>query len=329
MTNVLIINTQPEVIRREYFEHLRQKFPKLNVNIVDHHSKVGPYVGSADIVITFGPMMADHVLREGPNIKWIHCLTTGTDGVDDLPSLRPDILITSSHGIHGDTVSEHALMLMLALSRHLQDHVRAQDQHRWATDPAHLLHGKTVGIFGVGAIGEGLAPRCKAMGMIVHGIDPVRRRVPGVDKWHPWSDAESILPELDYVVLLMSLTPQTRGVFNARLLGKMKPTAYFINVGRGGLCDEKALIEFLRQGRIAGAGIDAFVEEPLPADSPFWDLKNTIITPHNAGPFDEYAKYCFPILDENIRRFLAGNTKDMINLVPHQTKVEVRQLEHA
>jgi D-2-hydroxyacid dehydrogenase (NADP+) len=325
MTNLLIINTQPESIRQEYYNHLREKFPKLNVDIVDHHSKVGPYVGAADIIVTFGPMMADHVLREGPRIKWIHCLTTGTDGVDDLPSLRPEILITSSHGIHGDTVSEHALMLMLALSRHLQDLVRAQDQHKWATDPARLLHGKNVGIFGVGAIGEGLALRCKAMGMIVHGIDPVRRRVPGVDKWHPWADAEAILPELDYVVLLMALTPKTKGVFNARLLAKMKPTAYFINVGRGGLCDENAVIDMLRNKRIAGAGIDAFVQEPLPENSPFWDLKNLIVTPHNAGPFDEYAKYCFPILDENIRRFLAGDTKNMINLVEHQ----VQHLEHA
>jgi phosphoglycerate dehydrogenase-like enzyme len=304
MTNLLIINTQPESIRQEYYNHLREKFPKLNVDIVDHHSKVGPYVGAADIIVTFGPMMADHVLREGPRIKWIHCLTTGTDGVDDLPSLRPEILITSSHGIHGDTVSEHALMLMLALSRHLQDLVRAQDQHKWATDPARLLHGKNVGIFGVGAIGEGLALRCKAMGMIVHGIDPVRRRVPAVDKWHPWADAETILPELDYVVLLMALTPKTRGVFDAKLLGK---------------------IDMLRNRRIAGAGIDAFVQEPLPEDSPFWGLKNAIITPHNAGPFDEYAKYCFPILDENIRRFLAGDTKNMINLVEHQ----VHHLEHA
>jgi phosphoglycerate dehydrogenase-like enzyme len=325
MTNLLIINTQPPAIRQEYADHLREKFPKLNVDIVDHHSKVGPYVGAADIIVTFAPMMADHVLREGPKIKWIHCLTTGTDGVDDLPSLRPEILITSSHGIHGDTVSEHALMLMLALSRHLQDHVRAQDQHKWATDPARLLHGKTVGIFGVGAIGEGLALRCKAMGMIVHAIDPVRRRVPGVDKWHPWSDAETILPELDYVVLLMALTPKTKGVFNARLLAKMKPTAYFINVGRGGLCDENAVVDMLRNKRIAGAGIDAFVQEPLPENSPFWDLKNLIVTPHNAGPFDEYAKYCFPILDENIRRFLAGDTKHMINLVEHQ----VQHLEHA
>jgi phosphoglycerate dehydrogenase-like enzyme len=319
MTSVLIIDTQPESIRREYLDHLHEKFPQLTVNLVDNHNKVGPYVADADVVIAFGPMMADHVLREGPKIKWIHCLTTGTDGVDDLPSLRPDILITSSHGIHADTVSEHAMMLMLALSRHLPDHVRAQERHKWATDPARLLHGKNVGIFGVGAIGEGLAVRLKAMGMIVHGIDPVRRRVPGIDKWHPWTDAEALMPQLDYVVLLMSLTPKTRGVFDAKLLGKMKPTAYLINVGRGGLCDENALIDILRNGKIAGAGLDAFVKEPLPEDSPLWDLKNVIVTPHNAGPFDEYAKYCFPILDENLRRFLAGDTKNMINLVEHQT----------
>ena len=239
--------------------------------------------------------------------------------MDDLPSLKPDILVTSSHGIHGDTVSEHALMLMLALSRHLHDQVRAQDRHKWATDPAHLLHGKQVGIFGIGAIGEGLAPRLKAMGMIVHGIDPVRRRVAGVDKWHPWADAEALIPQLDYVVVLMPLTPKTRGAFDAKLLGKMKSSAYFINVARGGLVNEGALVNVLKNQKIAGAGLDAFVHEPLPESSPLWDLKNVIITPHNAGPFDEYAKYVFPILDENMRRFLAGDTKNLINLVEHQT----------
>src|SRR5579863_1088146 len=116
MTNILIIDTQPEPIRAEYLQHLRAKFPELTVNLIDHHSKSKPFAPNVDVVIAFGPMMADHVLQENPNIKWIHCLTTGTDGVDDLPSLRPEILVTSSHGIHGDTVSEHALMLMLALS---------------------------------------------------------------------------------------------------------------------------------------------------------------------------------------------------------------------
>ena len=320
MTNVLIIDTQPESIRVEYLDHLHAKFPELTVNLIDHHSKSKPFAPNVDVVIAFGPMMADHVLQENPNIKWIHCLTTGTDGVDDLPSLRPEVLVTSSHGIHGDTVSEHALMLMLALSRHLQDHVRAQDRHKWATDPAHLLHGKQVGIFGMGAIGEGLAQRVKAMGMIVHAIDPVRRRVDGVDKWHPWTDADELVPQLDYIVVLMPLSAKTRNAFDGKLLGRMKPTAYFINVARGGIVDQNALIEILKNKKIAGAGIDATSPEPLPEDSPLWDLKNCIITPHNAGPFDEYAKYCFPILDENMRRFLAKDTKNMINLVAHQTQ---------
>ena len=317
MTNVLIINSHPESMSRQYLDHMREKFPEVTTVLVANHTQVGPYVASADVIVTFARMMADHVLREGPNIKWIHCLTTGTDGVDNLPSLKPDILVTSSHGFQGDTVSEHALLLMLALSRHLHDHVRAQEKHKWAPDPAHLLHGKQVGIFGVGAIGEALASRVKAMGMIVHGIDPVQRRVAGIDKWHPWTDAEEVIPQLDYVIVLMPLMPQTRGAFNAKLLGKMKPTAYFINVARGGLVDENALIGMLKDHKIAGAGLDAFVGEPLPEDSPLWNLENVIITPHNAGLFDEYAKCAFPILDENMRRFLAGDAKNMINLVPH------------
>lgn len=318
MVNALIIIDYPEPLSSEYLSHMRERFPDITTNLAVSITDAEPYIAAADVIITFPRLMTDDVFRKGPSIRWIHCLTTGTDGVDDLPSLKPDILVTNSHGIHRDSVSEHAILLMLALSRHLHDHVRFKEKHRWTPIPARLLHGKHVGIFGVGVIGEGLASRAKAMGMIVHGISRVQRRVGGIDKWHTWSDVVEMMPQLDYVVVLMPLTPRTRGIFDAKLLGRMKPTAYFINVARGGLVDEKALIDLLKKGKIAGAGLDTVIEEPLQEDSPLWDLPNVIITPHNAGRFDEYAKYVFPILDENMRCFIAGESSNMINLVEHR-----------
>ena len=208
-------------------------------------------------------------------------------------------------------------MLMLALSRRLPQVVRTQDLHKWERQRTKLLHGKNVGIFGMGAIGEALAPRCKALGLTVFGIDPIRRNVPGVDNWHGWDDVPRVMGQLDYVVLLMPSTPKTKGIFNADVLSRMKPTSFLINLGRGAIVDDDALFNALQTETIAGAALDVFSPEPLPEDHPYWSLKNVLITPHNGGFFDEYEKYAMPIIEENMRRFLAGDTKNMTNLIRH------------
>jgi len=315
MTNVLIILTHPEHIRKQYYDHIREKFPGSTVNVVDHHSKVGPYLGSAEVVLTFDIMIADHVLSDAQNLKWIHALSTGTDSIEGLPSLRPEVILTSTRGIHGAPMSEAALMAMLALSRDLPRSVRNQDRRSWTRHLPRLLEGKTVGIFGVGVIGAALAPRCKALGMTVVGVDPIKRDVAGVDRMHGWDEVPRIIGDLDYVVLFIPSSATTQGIVNAELLLAMKPTAYLISLGRGEVIDEPALVGVLQQGRIAGAALDVFRKEPLPDDHPLWSMENVIITPHLGGLSDEYPKRAFPILDENIRRFLAGDIRNMINLI--------------
>jgi phosphoglycerate dehydrogenase-like enzyme len=315
--NVLILLTLPEPIRREYYDFLHSKFPDFTINVVDHHSKVGPYIGSADMLLTFAPMMADHVLQEGPNLKWIHTLTTGTDGIDNLPSLRHEVLLTSTRGIHGPPMSEAALMGMLALSRSLPTTLRNQERHVWERANVRLLDGKTVGIFGLGIIGAALAPKCKAMGMKVVGVDPLRPNVPAADRVLGWEAGVAALPELDYVVMLIPATAQTRGLVGAEFFSAMKPTGFLVSLGRGEVINEDALLDALRQKRIAGAALDVFRQEPLPADHPFWTLPNVILTPHLGGFFDEYPKRSLPIVEENFRRFLAGDYDHMINRVQH------------
>jgi uncharacterized protein (DUF849 family) len=152
MTSVLILLTFPEDVRNYYRTMVSSAFPELTVDVVDHHSKVGPFVGSADILITFGPMMSDHVLKDAPRLKWIQAMGTGTDGILDSPSLRPDIVVTNIRGIHGAAMSEATLLAMLALSRDLPRSVRAQDRHAWERWPSRVLNGRIVGIFGIGAI---------------------------------------------------------------------------------------------------------------------------------------------------------------------------------
>lgn len=317
MTSVLIISTHPEPVRKQYYDRIRAAFPELTVNVVDHHSKVDPYIASTNVLLTFGTMMAEHVLRNAPNLKWIHALGTGTDGIDDLPSLRPEILLTSTRGIHGPPMSEAALTAMLALSRKLHRTVRNQERRVWERPQPTLLDGKTVGIFGLGIIGSTLVPKCKALGMTVIGVDPLKPDIPGLDGNYTWEEALRIVPALDYVVLFIPSSAQTRSIINAQFLAAMKPTSYLVNLGRGDVIDEEALVKVMQEGRIAGAALDVFRKEPLPEDHPFWSMDNVVITPHLGGTFDEYPKRALPIFCENMRRFLAGDFSNMLNIVKH------------
>jgi len=315
MANLLILLTLPEPVRMQYKNRLGKVFPELNIDVVDHHSRVGPRIGAADILLTFGPMLADHVVKEATNLKWIQALGTGVDGIVDLPSLREDVMVTNLHGIHGPPVSEAALMSMLALSRGLPRAVRNQDQHRWDNFPARLLKGKSVGILGVGIIAEELGPKCKAFGMTVIGISSAQRDVPGFDRMVGRDELEQAVRELDYLVLLTPYSAATRGVVGERVLAAMKPDSYLVNLARGGVVDEPALIKALQERRIAGAALDVFAEEPLPPKHPFWSMEHVLITPHQGGFCDVYVDFAMPVLEWNIRHFLAGERAKMVKVV--------------
>lgn len=315
MAGLLIVLTLPEPVRMKYYNHLKAKFPGLTVNMVDHHSKVGPYIESADIIVSFGVQLADHVYKEGRNLKWVQALGTGVDGIIGEPSLRDDVLVTNMHGLHGASMPEAAILSMLALARDLPRVLRNQTRHAWDRFPSRLLKGKTVGIVGVGAIAQDLAPMCKMFGMSVVGVTSAKRQVAGFDRMVGRERLEETVRELDYVLLLTPFTPETRGLVDAKILAAMKPSSFLINLARGGVVDEPALIDAVRGRKIAGAALDVFAEEPLPKDHPFWDMENVIVTPHLGGFHDQYAEQALPTVEENVRRFLAGDTGNMINVV--------------
>jgi D-2-hydroxyacid dehydrogenase (NADP+) len=315
MTSLLIILAMPPEIVTQYDSRLRTAFPQLTINLVDHHSKVGPHIGGADILLTFAPMITDQVVREAVNLKWIQALGTGVDNLVDLPSLRRDVIVTNLQGIHGAPMSEAAIMAMLALSRDLPRAIRNQDRHLWERWPASLLDGKKVGIVGIGVIAEALAPKCKAMAMTVVGISSIQRTVVGFDRMYGRDEFVLAVRDLDYLVVLTPYSPATHRIVNAAIFSAMKPTSYFINLARGGVVDEGALIQALENGQIAGAALDVFSHEPLPEDHPLWSMKNVMVTPHLGGFYDGYADRALPVVEENIRRFLAGDTANMINVV--------------
>ncbi len=315
MSALLIVLTLPEPVRMKYYDHLRAKFPELTVNMVDHHSKVGPYIETADILVSFGVQLADHVYKEGRNLKWIQALGTGVDGITDQPSLRGDVLVTNMHGLHGDSMPESAILSMLAFARNLPRSLRNQGRRKWERFPTGLLKGKTVGILGVGAIAESLAPRCKTFGMTVVGITSAKREVAGIDRMFPRDELVQAVRDLDFLVVLTPFTPETRGILGAKVFAAMRPRSFLVNLARGGVVDDNALLEALRQGRIAGAALDVFAVEPLPEDHPFWGMENVIVTPHLGGFHDQYAEQALPTVEENLRRFLAGDFDNMINVV--------------
>ena len=317
MTNLLILLTLTPELNNQYRVRLKAKFPELNVNLVDHHTKVGPYIADADILVTFAPRLSDDVLRAGTNLKWVQALGTGVDNLIDRPVLREDVIVTNIHGIHGPPVSEAAIGSMLALARDIPRALRAQDAHEWARFPARLLHNRTVGVFGIGAIAEELAPKCKAFGMRTIGISSSPREVAGFDRMHSSMDLAAIAGELDFFVLLTPLTEKTRNSIDAKVFAAMKPGSFLVNLARGGVVDETALIEALKSGKIAGAALDVFNEEPLPRDHPFWGMKNVIITTHQGGFCDVYIDDALPTVEANMRCFLSGNIGGMINVVPH------------
>ncbi len=315
MPQVLILTEVQESMKAKYKAVLRERFPQLSINVVGHHSLVEPFIADTEILLCFSPPMADHVVRDAPKLRWIQALGTGVDNIIDLPSLNPEVLVTNIRGIHGPPMSEATIAYMLSMTRDMPRVVHAQDKCTWDRWPAALMDGKTVGILGVGAIAEHLAPMCKAFNMNVVGITSGPRKTAGFDRMVPRKDLLKIAKELDYLVVLIPLDKDTRNIIGAELLAAMKPTAFVINMARGGVVDEPALMKALEAGQIAGAALDVYAKEPLPPDSPLWKTKNLTCFPHQGGYSEGYEDRAMPTIDTNMRKYFTGDLKTMLNIV--------------
>ena len=199
MTKLLIFLTLPEAIVTNYEQALNVLFPDVDIQTVRERQAAAKSIADADILLTFGAMMTDEVVKNAPKLKWIHALGTGLDGIIDLPSLDKGVRISSTRGIHGAPMSEMTFLLMLALSRNFSRTVRNQDRAQWERWPAKLLDSKTVGILGVGLIAEELAPKCKAFNMTVVGISSTPRQVQGIDRFYHRNELKQAAAELDYL----------------------------------------------------------------------------------------------------------------------------------
>jgi phosphoglycerate dehydrogenase-like enzyme len=311
--NLLIFLTHPEPTRSGYEKYLKPRHPELAITTVGTRDEALKLAPSADILMAFGPQVKKDFFQHTPKLKWVHSLGTGTDGITDSPYLGRDVVVTATRGIHGIPMSEMAFLAMLAFNRDFRRIERQRVAAKWERFPGTLLHGKTVGILGLGAIAEIMAPRFKAFGMRVIGVSRTNRPIPGFDQIYSRAEIAQAAAELDYFVLLVPLEADTRNIVNDAVLSAMKPTAYLINLARGGVLDEAALLRALNGKTIAGAALDALAIEPLPADNPLWTMPNVIVTPHISGYYDNYPRDAAMQFEQSLAQFLAGKPELMLN----------------
>jgi len=298
-----------------YKSKLGPQFPELSIHAVAEEEEVGDLMEETDILMTI--KITDETMKKASRLQWIQAMTTGVDFFLKLPSLRRDVIMTSTRGIHGPQMSEMAILLMLALNRNFPQIVRNQGQRIWDRWPTKILYQKKVGILGLGVSGREIARKCKAFHMTVYGINRTKREVEFVDHFFHPDGLLEVIREVDYFVIVVPSTPETRKMVGAEAIAAMKPTAFLINVGRGDVVDEEALIHALKTGKIAGAALDVFAcdPDPLAKESPLWGMKNVIITPRVSGMSDIYPDQILPIVEENLRRFLKGERRDLINFI--------------
>ena len=298
----------------EYKKALSPIFPEIEFRTVTREADIQDHVEKMDVLVTVY-RVSDELLKQAVKLQWIQVMTAGVNYILDRPSLKKEVIVTSCRGIHGPQMSEMAVLLMLALNRDFPQVVRNQDRKQWERWPGKLLFQKHVGILGMGVIGEAIADKCKCFGMTVLGIDIVERKIDSVDAFYHPDKLLEVAGQVDYLILVAPSTPETHKIVGSKVLSRMKPTAYLINIARGELVDEEALIKALEGGMIAGAALDALPVEPLPADHPLWRAKNIIITPHVGGMSDIYSEQTLPIIEENLRRFIRGERRNLINYI--------------
>ncbi len=264
--------------------------------------------GEADVIL--GPnALGIEYFDAARKLKWFQSINVGLERLDRAGLLKRGFAVTSAAGLAAGPIAEYVIGVMVMLAKGLPQMVRDQQEHRWERHRTSELAGKTIGILGLGEIGRETSRRARAFGMRV--IATRRTAAPGAsdpdaDELFPFSDTDRLYSESDYVVVAVPLTTETRHMVGTEQFAKMKPTASIINVARGEVIDQEALVEALRAGTIAGAGLDVFDPEPLPAESPLWDMPNVIVTPHVSGAVEGYGRKAVDLFVANLQRYVQG-----------------------
>ena len=303
-------------------ERLEQEFAEHGFVQLQNYDRVPEEITDTDVFIGWSLRPQQFVAAK--KLRWIHSPAAAVHQLLFPELVQSSVVLTNSTGIHGPVVAEHAIAVLLAMAKRLPQAMQYQAKREWSQE--QLWHDRprprevadaTVAVVGMGGIGREFAARAKTLGMKVLAVrENPAKGLDGADSVFSSAQIDDVLPQAEYVLLCTPVTPATSGMMNAARLSKMKPDAYLINVARGPLIDEAALLDALQHRRIAGAALDVFVEEPLPPDSPFWSLDNVLITPHTAAVTERLWERHYRLIVDNLKRFLAG--EPLINQVDKQ-----------
>ena len=282
--------------------------------IASERNKLDTMLAQADVIVGFWP--PQNVISRAPNLKWFHSMLAGVDHPEYKKVSQSPVLLTNTLGIHGTQMSELVFNFILMLAKRATFCFKMQQEKKWVPFNPILLQGKTLGIIGLGSIGKEIARLGKAFGMrVIASRRSIKEITRGrnVDVLMPSDHLLQLLSESDFVVLVLPATTETRNLIGEQELRSMKSTAYLINIARGSVVDENALIRALTENWIAGVGLDTVAGEPLSPQSELWELPNVIITPHIGGRRDDYNKLAIAVFCKNLKLYIRG--KDLVNIV--------------
>ena len=274
-------------------------------------------LNEADVM--FAARLPMDVLKRAPRLKWVQTMGAGVERLLDRDMVNSQVIMTNVSGIHAVPISEYIVCVMLMFVKQMPLCYRLKQEKSWQRYNAGILRGKTIGVVGLGHIGSEVARLSKCFGMNVIATRrsiSERSRSRYVDKLIPRQRLAELLSESDFVALTLPSTRETTHLIGEKELRLMKPTAFIINIGRGNIVDEEALVRALEEHWIAGAGLDVFTQEPLPPDSKLWNLPNVIFSPHISGGMEDYYDRATDVFTQNLRRFLEG--KKLLRVVNKQ-----------
>jgi phosphoglycerate dehydrogenase-like enzyme len=311
---VAVISPAPAwVMPRQFVDQIRRDFPQHSVSEAWDRDTLRRLLPEADAAFT--PFVDRDIFPSASRLRWVQSPAVGVGSLMFPELLSSPVVITSARGIRARAIAEHVLGVTIALARQLPSAIRAQIAHRWAQQElegaavdVRTLQGQRMGIVGLGAIGLEIVKIAAPFGFRVSAI---RRRAgepgpDGVESVWPPDRLPDLLAQSDVVVLAAPHTPETKRLIRKRELDRIKRGALLVNIARGKLVDDDAVIEALRDGRLGGAALDVFSEEPLDPASPYWDLPNVIITPHTSGAMKDYWTPLVALFADNLRRFEKG-----------------------
>jgi phosphoglycerate dehydrogenase-like enzyme len=291
---------------------VQQEFPQVNVVTLPDYKRVDEEIVDAEIAIAWSVRPEQIVAAK--KLRWIHSPAAAVHQLMFPELAASDIVLTNAREVHGPVVAEHVIALIFALAKKIPGSILLQQKHIWGQQilwdeqpRVREVAGATVGLVGMGSIGRPVVKAAKALGMRVIAVrEHLEKGSEGADAVFAPAQIEEIFRQADYIVLAAPVTASTKAIANAERLALMKADACLINVGRGPLVDEPALIAALREKRIGGAALDVFPKEPLDAESPLWDVPNLLITPHTAALTDKLWERHYALFSENLRRYLNG-----------------------